>query len=208
MAGIFQHLGGNAANRDRAEQLNAYGDMRNVFNWALPFGQSQAKTGQATTAAGVGNLADAGNYYRKLASGDRATALQAIAPQTNAAIAQNDAQKRELGQMGTARGGGAVGFNQQRDSDLMAKVDNMLFGARGAGAAGEAGVGQAESGVGLGQTGQGIQSAGLASGTAQALGRQALAGRQQSNEIHRQAVNDITSAVEDIFSGFVLDIPV
>ena len=194
-------LGGSSAKRDRGEQLNAYTDLRNVYNWALPFGQSQARTGQQTTAAGIGNLGMAGDYYRKLASGDRNTTLEAIAPATNAAIAQNDAQKRELSNMGTARGGGAVGVNQQRDSDLMAKVDNMLFGARTAGAEGLAGVGGTEAGVGLGQTGQGLQAGNLASGTAQELGREALASRGQSYDIHKQSTGAILGGLEDTLTG-------
>jgi hypothetical protein len=208
MAGIFQHLGGSSADTDRGQQLKAYGDMGNLFNWQLPFAQGQGKTGTATTATGVQDLGQAGGYFRKLASGDRPTALSAIAPQTNAAIAQSDAEKAQLANMGTARGGGAIGVNQARDTDLMAKIDNMLFGAQGAGAAGEAKVGEAESGVGLGQTGQAIQGGAAAGRTAGELGQQALYSRGQSNQIHRQAVGDITSAVEDLFSSFGMDIPV
>ena len=150
-------LGGSSAKTDRSNQLDAFSGLKNVYNWSLPFGQQQARTGEATTAAGVSDLGNAGGYFRKLASGDRSTALQAVAPASNAALAQSDAEKNQLANMGTARGGGAVGVNQQRDTDLMSKIDNMLFGARTSGAQGEAGVGQAESGVGLGQTGQGLQ---------------------------------------------------
>jgi hypothetical protein len=197
----FGHLGGSSAKTDRSNQLTAFSDLKNVFNWALPFGQQQARTGQATTAAGVQDLGEAGGYFGKLASGDRPTALQAVAPQTNAALAQSDAEKRQLAASGTARGGGTAGFNQQRDTNLMAQIDNMLFGARTAGAQGLAGVGQAESGVGLGETGQGIQAGHLASGTAGELGQQALYSRQVSNAMHRQAVGDYANAFGSVMGG-------
>lgn len=203
VSGIFGNVGGSSAKTDRSNQLTAFSDLKNTFNWALPFGQSQARTGQATTAQGLQNLGQAGSYYGKLASGDRPTALQAIAPQTNAALAQSDAQKRQEAEMGTARGGGTAGLNQQRDTNLMGQIDNMLFGARGAGAQGLAGVGQAESGVGLGQTGQGIQAGGLAAHAAGELGQQALYSRGQSEKIHQQHVNQLSQSFEDLLSGIV-----
>lgn len=194
-------LGGSSAKTDRGNFLGGMQDLKNVFNWALPFGQQQARTGQATTATGVSDLGNAGGYFRKLASGDRPTALEAVAPASNAALAQSDAQKRELGEMGTARGGGAIGVNQQRDTDLMAKIDNMLFGARTAGAEGEAGVGQAEAGVGLGQTGQGLEGAGLATGAASDLAKQSLYSRGLSEDIHQKHVNQISGGLEDTLTG-------
>jgi len=197
----FGHLGGSSAKTDRGNFLGAQQDLKNVFNWALPLGQQQARTGQATTAQGVSDLGNAGGYFRKLASGDRATALQAVAPASNAALAQSDAQKNELANMGTARGGGAVGVNQQRDTNLMSQIDNMLFGARTAGAQGEAGVGQAEAGVGLGQTGQGIQAGGLATGAASDIGKQSLYSRQVSDAMHRQAVGDYSNAFSSLMGG-------
>jgi len=194
-------LGGSSAKTDRSNQLTAFSDLKNVYNWALPFGQQQARTGQATTAQGVQNLGQAGSYFGKLASGDRATALGAVAPQTNAALAQSDAEKRQLGEMGTARGGGATGFNQQRDTSLMSQIDNMLFGARTAGAQGEAGVGQAQAGVGLGETGQGLQGGALAAGAANDLGKQALASRELSEQIHQKHVSQIAGGLEDTLTG-------
>jgi hypothetical protein len=124
-----------------------------------------------------------------------------VAPQTNAALAQSDAEKAQLANIGTARGGGAVGVNQQRDTGLMSQIDNMLFGARTAGAQGEAGVGQAQAGVGLNQTGQGIESAGLASKTAGTMGEQDLYSRQVSDKMHRQAVSDYANAFGSVIGG-------
>lgn len=203
VSGIFGNVGGSSAKTDRSNQLTAFSDLKNVFNWALPFGQQQARTGQATTSAGVQNLGEAGGYFGKLASGDRPTVAQAVAPQTNAAIAQSDAQKRQLAASGTARGGGAAGVNQQRDTDLMSYIDNLMFGARAGGAQGLAGVGQAESGVGLGETGQGIQAGSLASSSAGELGREALYSRGQSEQIHQKHVDQLAQSFEDLLSGLV-----
>jgi hypothetical protein len=203
VSGIFGNVGGSSAKTDRSNQLTAFSDLKNVFNWALPFGQQQARTGQATTAAGVQDLGKAGGYFGKLASGDRPTALEAVAPQTNAALAQSDAEKRQLAASGTGRGGGVAGVNQQRDTDLMAKIDNMLFGARTAGAGGLAKVGEAESGVGLGETGQGIQAGSLASSSAGELGREALYSRGQSEQIHQKHVDQLAQSFEDLLSGLV-----
>jgi hypothetical protein len=194
-------IGGSSAKTDRSNFLTGIGDQSNVFNWALPFGKSQAATGQATTAAGVGDLGTAGGYFKKLATGNRADLLSATAPATNAAIAQNDAEKRQLSSLGTARGGGTAGINQQRESDLTAKIDNMLFGARTAGASGLAGVGGTEAGVGLGETGQGIQAGGLASATANNITRDSLASRGQSYDIHKATSGAIASGLEDSLTG-------
>jgi hypothetical protein len=203
VSGIFSNVGGSSAKTDRGVQLGAMQDLKNTFNWQLPFAQGEGRTGTATTAGGLRDLGEAGGYYRKLASGDRPTALQAVAPATNAAIAQSDAEKAQLANMGTARGGGAIGVNQARDTDLMAKVDNMLFGARTAGAEGEAKVGEAESGIGLGQTGQAIQGGAVAGRTAGELGQQALESRGQSEQIHQKHVNQLSQSFEDLLSGFV-----
>lgn len=203
LSGIFSNVGGSSAKTDRSNQLTAFSNLKNTFNWALPFGQQQGRTGTATTATGVQDLGNAGGYFKKLASGDRSTALSAVAPASNAALAQSDAEKRQLADTGTARGGGAIGVNQQRDSDLMAKIDNMLFGARTAGATGEAKVGEAESGVGLGETGQAIQAGHLAAGTAGELGRESLESRGQSEKIHQEHVNQLSQSFEDLLSGLV-----
>jgi hypothetical protein len=194
-------IGGSSAKTDRGNFLGGLKDISNVYNWALPFGQSQGRTGQATTATGVSDLGSAGDYFKKLASGDRSTALSAVAPASNAAIAQNDASKTQLSNMGTARGGGAAGVNQQRDTDLMSKIDNMLFGARTAGATGEAEVGQAESGVGLGETGQAIQAGGLANRAGESIADESRMSRPTSYGIHQATSNTIAGGLEDTMTG-------
>src|SRR6266403_540545 len=123
-------IGGSSAKRDRSEQLDAFGDLRNTFNWALPTAKSGVASGTATTGAGLEDLGTAGNYFKKLAGGDRAAVTQAVAPETAAVTASSDAAKREEAASGTARGGGVAATNQTRDEDTMSKVDQMLFGVR------------------------------------------------------------------------------
>ena len=52
--------------------------------------------------------------------------------------------------MGTARGGGVAGTNQQQQTDENAAVDNALFAARPAAAKGTAEIGTARANEGLG----------------------------------------------------------
>jgi len=123
VGGLFG-IGGSSSKTDRSTTLKGYGALENVFNYAIPSGEAATDTSSA--------------YFSKLLSGDRATAMQAIAPEANAAVAGSDAQKRQQSAMGTARGGGTAGGNQTRQQDVMAQIDNMLFGAR-SGAAGKLG---------------------------------------------------------------------
>src|ERR1700690_2759367 len=103
MGGIVNSIGnlfgGSAAKTDRKEQLQGYGDLNNLFNFGF-------SSGKASTGAASDLLGQAGGYYSKLLSGDRATTMQAVAPTVNAATAQTDATKRAISGSGTARGGG------------------------------------------------------------------------------------------------------
>ena len=189
MSGLLGLFGGNSAKRDRSEQLDAYTDLRNVFNFSMPQAQAQ-------TAAGASDTGAASGYWKKLLSGDRPTAMQAIAPEAAAATSANDASKRQLATSGTARGGGVAGVNQQRDQDVMGKVDQLLFGARGGAASGEAALGTTESKTGL-------EAAEIGSQAMQASGKLASANRSQSQQIHNDAFSSAVSGVGDILSMFI-----
>jgi hypothetical protein len=121
--GGFLGIGGASYKTDRKVELNAMQGLSNVFNFALP----QAKP---ALASGNESLSEAGGFWSKLLSGNRAATGAAVAPETNAALAKSDAAKRQLATSGTSRGGGTASVNQQRDTDVMSKVDNLLFGAR------------------------------------------------------------------------------
>ncbi len=201
ISGIFNNVGGNSAKRDRSDYLNSQERMGNVFNQAFGFGQGLEKQGQATTGQGVQDLGASGNFFRRLMSGNRAATTEAMAPQINAVEAQGDAQRRQQAALGTARGGGLAGTNQQAQNQRMAQIDNMLFGAQ-TGAAKEVGdIGRTEAGVGLGETGQGIGTVAGAGNLAATAGEMSTKSRELSNQMHRQSVQDLSNSFEDLLSG-------
>ena len=203
ISGIAGSLGGSSAKRDRSDYINANERMSNVFNNASGFGNALEKQGQATMASGTADLGTSGNFFRDLMSGNRAATTQAMAPQINAVEAQGDAQRRQQAALGTARGGGAAGVNQQAQNQRMAQIDNMLFGAQ-TGAAKEVGdIGRTEAGVGLSQTGQGLGFENLAENTAATQGEQAIQSRKLSEDIHQQHVKALSKSFENLLSGIL-----
>jgi hypothetical protein len=161
-------LGNSSAKTDRKETLQGYGDLGNLFN----FGISTAKQG----------IGAAQNYFGKLLSGNRTVAQQAIAPETNQINAASDAQKRQLATSGTARGGGTAPENMRRSSDVMAQIDNLLFGAQGGAA------------KGLAQTGEaGLEAGGKAG---QDLTADSVASRVDSFNINQKTQQNIANFTE------------
>ena len=202
VSGIFNNVGGSSAKRDRSDYLNANQRLSNVFNNAFGFGQTMENAGRTAIGQGQQDLGTSGNYFRQLMA-NRGTAMRALAPQINAANEQGDAQRRQEAALGTARGGGTAGFNQDAAARRTAQINNMLFGAQ-TGAAGELGnIGRTEAGVGLGETGQGLGAESLASNTAAEQGGLALKSREASEQIHQQHVQQLTNAFMDILSAGV-----
>jgi len=120
--------------------------------------------------------------------GNRAARRAAVAPEINAATATSDAAKRQLATSGTARGGGVNEVSQRRESDLMARVDNLLFGVAPA-AARETGA------VGSDVLGKGITTAGTLSG-------QASGARASDYAINQDTVGKVTGAISGLLAGF------
>jgi hypothetical protein len=132
------------------------GQLSNVFNFALPLAQQQSGAGQKTTAsgldttkAGLSTLGGPLAYWQKLMSGNRAAMNQAVAPEANAARSASDATARQTAATGTARGGGTAGTSQQRQTDLNAQIDNLLFGVRPEAAKQTADIGKTQADIGL-----------------------------------------------------------
>jgi hypothetical protein len=192
--GGFLGIGGSSAKTDRKQQLAGQGMLQNVFNYSLPHAEAGAETGKQTTQAGLSGLDQAKAYWQKLLTGNRTATMQAVAPETNAARAESDATARQTSAMGTARGGGTAEAGQQRDTDLMAKVDNLLFGARPAAAGQVADIGRTEAGVGLSETGQATNLLGLGANTAEAFTGNAAGSRKTSYDINRQTQQDVIGA--------------
>jgi len=196
-------IGGSAEKRDRAEQIHSYEDLTNVFNWGLPTGKNMASKGQASFAAGEGDLGTATGYFKKLATGNRPDMMQAISPEVANVTSANDAAKRQLATSGTARGGGTAAVNQQRDANAQAQIDEAMFNVRPKAAGELAQVGQAEGALGLGETGEGLKAAGLAEVAGTDLGELAHKNRQQSYDIHKDKVATISKGIEDALAGIM-----
>src|SRR5882724_9427457 len=200
MAGLIGALGGNSAKTDRGNFLTGQHQLNSIYSNAFPFAQQQEKVGTATAAQGTQDLGTAGSFWKQILGGNRAATAQAIAPQANAINAASDAQARELASSGTARGGGTASIEQQRQSDKMAAIDNMLFGARTGAAGRVADIGRTEAGVGLDQTGQGLGALNIGREAAANLGQQSLASRELSQKLHNDKVQGIISGIGDILS--------
>jgi hypothetical protein len=98
--------------------------------------------------------------WQRLASGNRPAVQQAVAPETNQVLGQTDAFRRMEANMGTMRGGGNAGSNVNANQDAMAKIDNLIFGARPAAAQQVEGIGAQDAGIAGAQAGVGTQVGG------------------------------------------------
>ncbi len=110
-------------------------------------------------STGADAISQSLGYFTKLLSGNRPAAQQAIAPEANTALAQSDAQKRQLAAGGTARGGGTAAVNQTRKTATDAEIDNMLFGARADAAKATGALGTSTVGAGTNLAGEGEAAA-------------------------------------------------
>src|SRR4029077_4284876 len=183
-------------------EKQAYGELGNVFNFALPLAQSTSSAGAGTTKAGLSTVNSGLNtlsgplaYFQKLMSGNRPAMEQAVAPEANAPRASSDAAARNQAATGTARGGGTAGGNQQRHTDVMAQIDNLLFGARPAAAKAAADIGTTQSQIGLGESQVGnqqlaaaLQALGIGTSSAGETGRMGLGQSEQSGEAFNNLV--------------------
>ena len=203
LSGLFASgaIGGSSAKTDRSNQLQSYTNLKNIFNWALPFAKSTAASGQREVSAGEGDLGTAAGYLKSLVQGGRASTNAAIAPEVTAVEAARDAAKRSAEASGTARGGGMAAVNQERDAQAQAAIDQAMFGVRPAAARELAQVGQAEGGLGLGETKTGLESAQIGERSAADLGELAHYNRAQSEKIHRDAVDSITKGIDETLSA-------
>ncbi len=120
-------LFGGASKGEKKQESDTWQNLSNLFG--STYGHSE-QIGQK----GIGNQADAAGFFKGVLSGDRTK----VAPGTNAAIDSADAAKKEQAQMGTARGGGAVGNNQQIEAHTRQLISSLLGEAQ-TGAAGALG---------------------------------------------------------------------
>jgi hypothetical protein len=166
--GGFLGIGGSQSKTDRTVQLQSFGGLNNLFNWALPQAKSATSTGISALGTGMRTLGTAGSdigsaagFFKNLMSGNRNAVSAAVAPQANTAQTQADASRRQAAASGTARGGGTAGPAQQQKDAQLAQIQNLMFGARTTGAEGTLAAGKAEAGVGSAQAGVGATEAGI-----------------------------------------------
>jgi hypothetical protein len=184
-------FGGSAAKTDRKNQLAGFGDLNNLFNFGFASGTSE-------TGAAQDQLGQAGSYYSKLLSGDRAATLSAVAPTTNAVNAQSDAAKRQIATSGTARGGGTNATGQSINDQTRAQIDTAVSNAKSGAAKGATEVGnsmasQASNLLGMGTT--------AASNLTQLAGDS----RAESDKLHQQTAKSTgvlaADFLDQIFGG-------
>jgi hypothetical protein len=176
-------FGGSAVKTDRKNQLAGFGDLNNLFNFGFNSGATETKQSQDL-------LGQAGGYYSKVLSGDRAATLSAVAPTVNAANATTDATKRGISQSGTARGGGVNATTQTLEDKKRASIDTAITAAKGGAASGAASVGgtmasQASNLLGMGER------------SAESLTELAGNSRKESNALHQQKAESVGNLAAD-----------
>jgi hypothetical protein len=194
LATIFSLFSGSGAKTDRKNQLAGYGDLNNVFNFALPNAEAGYKAGASTQESALSQLSAPSKYYSDLLSGDRSTTLQAVQPTIAAANAQTDAQKRGLATSGTARGGGTNATSQQLDTAKMASVDNAIAGVKTGAAAGATQVAGETSKIGDSQTNAALNLLGIGKSAAKDLTSLAGDSRMTSDALHNERAQQTSVA--------------
>lgn len=128
-------------------ESDTWHNLNNVFGHSFSTGVDLGERGKEESGK-------ASSFYKGVLSGDRT----AMAPAVNSALEGADAAKRERSNMGTARGGGVAGENQQVQQHTQDLISSLL---------GEAQTGAADklAAIGAGETGQAMSSLGIASGT-------------------------------------------
>lgn len=172
MSGFFGAGGTNSR-----QQNQSIGNLNNLFNFGLGGAKSALNTGNSALGAAT-------SYFSKILSGNRPAMQQAVAPETNAVLSQNDAARRQQSTMGTARGGGTAGANQQQKTNMMAQIDNLLFGAR-------PGAAKETADIGKTQVQEGTTLASTAGSAGYAEGSVATEARSQHDAEVQQSIKDI-----------------
>ncbi len=198
IGGLFGALGGNARNTDRKEQLSGYGDLANVFNFGMNQGKAGVGAGMGTEAGALEQLGGPASYYQKLLSGNRASAMSAVAPTVNAVNSQTDAAARQASASGTARGGGGNAQQQQIDTTKQGLVENAITGAREGAAGGAADVAGKVAGIGGTQLSAALNLLGLGEHAAATLTDEANRSRETSQALHNQQAQQMGQSLAAI----------
>lgn len=202
--GGFLGIGHSSAKTDRGNTLKGYDELQNVFNYGMDTSKKANASGTATTQAGLEDLGTAGGYWKKLLSGDRATQMQAVAPETNAVAQQGDATRRAQAEIGGARGGGTNAVAQQQQDAQMQQIDNLLFGARPAAAGQVAQIGGKEADIGGAELTRALQALGISGSSADDLTKDSMESRKTSYAINKAMQSQIQGIVSDLAKSFLV----
>lgn len=185
MASLF--AGNGSSGTDRNAQLQGWGDLSSIYQFAGP-------TGAALTNQGAGTQQQSIDFFSSLLSGNPALTAQVLAP-TNSAIQQQAGQQLQtLNQFGNRSGGtnaAAQQVSSNAQSQQLSALDTLL-GTAGA-ELGTLGGQRLSAGIGLENLAEG--SAGTLSGQAGSTrtGDQALATQQAQQVI--DAIGTLTSGL-------------
>lgn len=195
MSGLFGSHG--SVKTDRTNQLQSFSDLQNVFNFALPTAQGEQKKGDANLDTALSSLGLSSDYFQKILSGNRTDVAQAVAPTTNAITERSDAEKRQAATLGTARGGGVAGENQQVQDKTNAAVDTTIAQARPDAAKANADIAGKVASIGNSRLQAALSALGIGSGAAGTLGEIATGAKRDDNANQQQtgqAIGELVGA--------------
>jgi len=200
--GGFLGIGNSSAKTDRGNQLAGINAEWNVYNRGLPQFEASTAGANATRNTGLNTLEQAKGYWQNLMNPNRAMAIQQASPAINAVQQQADAQRRQLGEMGTNRGGGVNAAMQQLNSSEQADINNIVAGTtkdqRAQAAAGLTQVGQAQTNVGSQQMHDALQALGISKEVADEIVDSSIRSRpisEQANAAVRQQWSNLLGAL-------------
>ncbi len=192
MSGLFGSHG--SVKTDRTSQLQSFSDLGNIFNFALPTAQAEQKKGDATLDSALSSLGLSSDYFKKILSGNRTDVAQAVAPTTNAITERSDAEKKQQATMGTSRGGGVAGENQQVQDKTNAAVDTTIAQARPDAAKANADIASKIAGIGGERLSAALSALGIGTNAAGTLGSIATNAKKDDNATQAaigQSIGDI-----------------
>lgn len=201
--GGFAGIGGSSAKTDRGNQLAATSGLWNVFNWAMPTGQSQQTAGSGTLNNALGTLGPAQQYFQGLLAPGRTQATLNAAPGINATLNSSDAAKKQSGNLGTERSGGTAALNRESGVQTQSTIDDLinsnLIGGQATGAQGLQGIAGQQAGIGGAQLNNASNLLGLGSNADTNI----LNNATTSRPISQQANQESASEWEGLISGIL-----
>lgn len=189
--GGFMGIGNSSAKTDRGRALGGWqaeweqlAKGRDTFGKLFPQAQTGFQTGTNTMGAGADFL--------KNILGSRTEAAAAMAPESNAVAQQADALRQAQAQLGTSRGGGVSGTNQQTNQAVQNQIANQMFAQRTAAAPAAVSAGSQQASVAAQQLAAALQAMGMSNELAQHIVQSSMQSRIQSNALNRQTQGDWT----------------